>query len=116
MQMRWRMLEKCRLILDAPDVIDPRSVVELFAPLARVDRDLAATLCPREDERQHRERIVGLPHAFQRQPVTPIHEHATGLTRRQRPQREITKLLFDDLDLADVVGPRPLAQAKEVLA
>jgi len=108
MQMCGRLLEKSGFVLDRPDRIYTRGVVEAPSPLARIDCDAVTILSNGKNPRQHGPRIVRLADRLQRELVTPIFEHATRLSRSESLDRESSEFLLNQRNLLDVIGcPSP---------
>src|SRR5262249_16834280 len=59
-RMRRRFSQECSLVIAAPNLLAPRTLIETPGVLERVRLDLAATECPGEDDRQHDDGVICL--------------------------------------------------------
>src|SRR5690349_6314656 len=100
--MSRRRHQEVLLVLQAPDEVDSAAVIEAATAFAGINRNLAAILCDREDAREHRPGIVGLPQRLQREFVSPFHKLAARLTRGQSLDREVAERLLYYRNLFDV--------------
>ena len=90
-------------------------MIDATGALARIDRDLAAILRPRQNQREHLHRVVRLPLRFQRKFVAPIHENPAGARIGKRLDRRVTEFLFDLGNLFDVIVAGAVALTQEIL-
>src|SRR6516162_8809800 len=104
MQMRGSRSEKCRLVVQRPNLVDAVGAVQSATTRARIGQDQTAVHAPCKNQCEHLPSVVGLSPGFERKSIAPRHEDSTCAPVRQRGQREIAKFPFNDLDLLDVVG------------
>src|SRR5262245_29233437 len=61
MEMRWRALEKYRLVIGRPNPVGARAAIEPTAARAWVRQHKPAIMTPRQHAGEHLPRVVGLP-------------------------------------------------------
>ena len=115
MPARRSVLEERRLILDRPNGINARAVIEAAALLAGIDRDLSSILRPDKNAGQHRPCIIGLPDR-------PEREFVARQSMNSPHSRAASALIGNSANsfsmnlMADVVDAGALAQRTKIPA
>src|SRR5216683_2727571 len=111
-----RLADERGLVSRCPYLVSARTAVQTLGLLAGVRHDEAPIERPRQHASKYGPGIIGLPAGGGGELVAPRQEDAAAPTIGQSRQREIRKLLFDQPDLGDVVGPGSLREAAEIFA